>query len=540
MISCSYGQKWNDPSAAKLSTALSIIENMYVDTVNSEQLANDAIRALLQKLDPHSEYMTPEEVKDMNEPLQGNFDGIGIQFNLLSDTLYIVQVIPGGPSEKVGLMAGDRILFVNDTLVAGIKMKNTDVQKKLRGPKGTTVTVKVMRGKNPSLIPFKIVRGQIPLYSLDASYMLDKTTGYIKLNRFAATTYEEFKKAWTELHEQGATNLILDLQDNGGGYLQAAAEITNEFLHRGNLIVYTQGVHQPREDARATLSGSIQSGKVIVLINESSASASEIVTGALQDWDRAVVVGRRSFGKGLVQRPLPFPDGSMIKLTTARYYTPTGRNIQKPYENGNSDLYSLDLIKRYNNGEMLSADSIHFPDSLKYQTLVNKRVVYGGGGIMPDYFVPIDTTRYTAIHRSLIGSGAIQKYAMGYFTKHRETLHDQYPTFADYKSTFEVTPVMLKELLSEYQKEIDADKKETPAVDEEVFLPEDVVVLDAKSLKDFQKSASLIRLQIKALLAQNLWNTSEYFQIINVENDALKRGLDIIRNDKEYNKLLGK
>jgi carboxyl-terminal processing protease len=501
----------------------------------------------------------------MNEPLQGNFDGIGIQFNMLTDTLYVIQVIPGGPSEKVGIMAGDRILMVNDTLIAGVGMKNTDIMSRLRGPKGTKVEVKVMRGASPNLIVFNIVRDKIPIYSLDASYMLDKETGYVKLNRFAETTYNEFMKALKELQDQGMQNLILDLQDNGGGYLNSAIEIANEFLKRGSLIVYTEGVHQRREDAHASMRGSFTDGKLIVLINESSASASEIVTGALQDWDRAVVVGRRSFGKGLVQRPIPLPDGSMIKLTTARYYTPTGRSIQKPYENGNSDSYNMELIQRYNRGEMLSADSIHFPDSLKYNTLENKRMVYGGGGIMPDYFIPMDTSRYTDMHRSLVASGVVNKYVMNYIDRNRTKLLEQYQEFAAFKSQFTITDAMLKELVEMFEKEdFEMIRLSTVSTDEEPILPGDPVEnitlsdpdvsvqvkkkspkrtsakLTALDMEQFEKSKPLIKLQIKALIARDLWNMNEYYQIFNSENDALQKGIEIIENSKEYNKLLGK
>ena len=568
LVSCSYGQgpaSWTlgagDPAMRKLNMAIAAIENLYVDTLNQNKLVNDAIIALLQKLDPHSGYLTPEEVKEMNEPLQGNFDGIGIQFNMLTDTLYVIQVIPGGPSEKVGIAAGDRILRVNDTIIAGVKMKNSDVMSRLRGRKGTTVEVKVMRGNNPNLIPFKIVRDKIPIYSLDASYMLDAKTGYIKLNRFAETTYDEFMEALRELQDQGMKHLILDLQENGGGYLNSAIQITNEFLKRGNLIVYTEGAHQKREDAHASMKGSFEGGKLVVLINESSASASEIVTGALQDWDRAVVVGRRSFGKALVQRPIPLPDGSMIKLTTARYYTPSGRSIQKPYERGDSYSYNMEVIKRYNRGEMASADSIHFPDSLKYHTLVNKRIVYGGGGIMPDYFVPFDTTRYTDMHRSLSASGVLYRFVMNYIDQNRDAMKKQYVDFAAFKSQFNVTEAMLNDLLELFKAEnfemintqSTREEVETMAVEDQINREEVEISiqkseakkrtsakLTAKDRMQFEKSKPLIRMQIKALLARDLWNTSEYFQIINEENDALKKAIGIIENAKEYNQLLGK
>lgn len=573
ITSCSYGQSFGDKASQKVVFSMAAIENLYVDTINKDKLAEDAIIALLAKLDPHSGYLNQEEVKDMNEPLQGNFDGIGVQFNMLTDTLYIVQVVPGGPSEKVGVMAGDRIIMVNDTLIAGVEMKNTDIMSRLRGPKGTVVNLKIKRGNNASLIPFRIVRDKIPIYSLDASYMIDKQTGYIKLNRFAETTYDEFKDALSKLQSKGMKNLILDLQDNGGGYLNTAINIANEFLKRGSLIVYTEGVHQQREDAHATSRGSFMDGKLIVLVNESSASASEIVSGALQDWDRAVIVGRRTFGKGLVQRPIPLPDKSMIKLTTARYYTPTGRSIQKPYENGDTESYNMEVIKRYNSGEMISADSIHFADSLKYNTLVNKRIVYGGGGIMPDYFVPIDTSRFTDIHRALIASGTLNKYIMSYIDRNRERLKGQYSDLAQFKSQFNVSESMLNELLDMFKKEdfeFHRNSKSVQLSEEEItdlqnnnFVMTEAmlkklsnsiqnqavsekeedkkpVVITTSDMTDFEKSKSLIKLQIKALIARDIWDMNEYFQIINDENESLKKAIEIINNSKEYDKLLGK
>ena len=411
-------QRGNNIDARKLQLALYAISNLYVDSTSETKLVEDAIVGMLEKLDPHSTYTDPEETKEMTEPLQGNFDGIGIQFNMLTDTLYVIQVIPGGPSEKVGLMAGDRIIMVDDTLIAGVKMKNTDVMKRLRGPKNTEVRVKVLRGGVPDLIEFKITRGKIPVYSLDAAYMADKTTGYIKLNRFAASSADEFREALEKLKKQGMKNLILDLQGNGGGYLNIAIDLADEFLGKDKLIVYTEGNKQPREEAKSSARGGFEEGRLVVLVDETSASASEIVTGAIQDWDRGVVVGRRTFGKGLVQRPIDLPDGSMIRLTIARYYTPSGRCIQKPYDKtanpdgtlsgeNNLEKYNQELIDRFNHGELMHADSIHFPDSLKYQTKKLARTVYGGGGIMPDFFVPIDTTQYTDYHRNIVAKGVV-------------------------------------------------------------------------------------------------------------------------------------
>lgn len=521
-----------DQSMRKMNMVMYAIENLYVDAIDEEKLTEDAIIALLKELDPHSEYMNKDEVKQMNEPLQGNFDGIGIQFNMLTDTLYVVQVIPGGPSEKVGILAGDRIIEVNDTSI--IKMNNTDVMKRLRGKKGTTVRVKVLRKNLPDLIEFNITRDKIPIYSLDASFMADNKTGYIRLNRFAATTHEEFLKAFNELKAKGMTNLILDLQSNGGGYLNAAIELADEFLGDNRTIVYTEGARQKREDARANKKGVFETGKLVILINEGSASASEIVSGAVQDWDRGVIIGRRSFGKGLVQRPIPLPDGSMIRLTTARYYTPTGRSIQKPYENGDKEQYNRDLIERYNRGEMISADSIHFPDSLKSNTLVNHRIVYGGGGIMPDVFVPVDTTKATSFHRNIVAKGIINKVTMNYVDINRESIKSKYKSFSNYAKNFVVGDDIMQELL----KLAEDDRKENLKNSSQ---PEDTAKQEEdkkKYLEEFEKSKALIALQIKALIARDVWDVSEYLQIINQEDDIYKRALEIINNDSEYNKLL--
>ena len=501
--------------ARKLQLALFAITNLYVDTTSETKLVEDAIVGMLEKLDPHSTYMDPEETKQMNEPLQGNFDGIGIQFNVLTDTVYVIQVIPGGPSEKVGLMAGDRIIEVNDSLIAGVKMKTSDIMKRLRGPKGSEVRVKVKRGDRPELIEYRIVRGKIPVYSLDAAYMADKQTGYIKLNRFAASSANEFREALEKLRKTGMKNLILDLQGNGGGYLNIAIELADEFLEKQRLIVYTKGSKQPREEAHSTARGQFQNGRLVILVDESSASASEIVTGAIQDWDRGVVVGRRTFGKGLVQKPIPLPDGSMIRLTVSRYYTPTGRCIQKPYERGNLDAYHHDLIDRYNKGELMSADSIHFPDSMKYQTLVTGRTVYGGGGIMPDVFIPVDTTRYTDYHRKLVAAGVVNRVAMNYMDRYRAELTKKYPTFAAYKQSFQVDDELLNELTLMGQQ----DKIELVA-------------------EEFERSKALIALQVKALIARDLFDMAQYFQIINEDNPSYLKALEIINSKEHYNRLL--
>ncbi|WP_455628622.1 S41 family peptidase [Parabacteroides chinchillae] len=503
--------------ARKLSMALYAISNLYVDPVNDSKLVEDAIKGILDKLDPHSNYMDPEETKEMNEPLQGNFDGIGIQFNMLTDTLYVIQVIPGGPSEKVGLMAGDRIIMVDDTLIAGVNMKTTDIMKRLRGPKGTEVNVKVQRNNKPELIEFKITRGKIPVYSLDAAYMADKNTGYIKLNRFAASSADEFREALEKLKKQGMKNLILDLQGNGGGYLNIAIDLADEFLGKDKLIVYTEGSKQSREEAKSTNRGGFEDGRLVVLVDEASASASEILSGAVQDWDRGVIVGRRTFGKGLVQKPIPLPDGSMIRLTVARYYTPTGRCIQKPYENGKIEEYQHDLIDRYNRGELMSADSIHFPDSMKYNTLVNKRTVYGGGGIMPDVFIPVDTSRYTDYHRKLVASGLVNRVAMNYLDHNRAEMTKKYHKFPQYKQDFIITDDIMQDLLN-------------MAKEEKIEFNEE----------QYNRSKPLIMLQIKALIARDLYDMAQYFQIINDDNASYQEALRIINDPAAYSTILTK
>ena len=504
-----------DIEARKLQLALYAISNLYVGSTSQTKLVEDAITGMLENLDPHSTYTNPEETKEMTEPLTGNFDGIGIQFNMLTDTVYVIQVVSGGPSEKVGLMAGDRIVEVNDTVIAGVKMSTPEVMKRLRGPKGSEVHVKVKRGEEPQLLDFTITRGKVPVYSIDAVYMADKETGYIKLNRFAASSTKEFKEALSSLCKKGMTQLILDLQGNGGGYLNVPIELADEFLSRGKIIVYTVGNKQKRQDALSTAAGSFEKGRLVILVDEASASASEILSGAIQDWDRGVIIGRRTFGKGLVQRPLPLPDGSMIRLTVARYYTPTGRCIQKPYEKGKGDEYAHDLISRYNRGELMSADSIHFPDSLKAQTLAKGRTVYGGGGIMPDVFVPIDTTFYSDYHRTLVSKGLVNRVAMNYLDKHREELNKKYKKILTYKEKFIVPESLMDELLAMAEEKKISFKKE-----------------------EYNRSLPLIQLQIKALIARDLFDMTEYFYIINDANRTYQEALKLINDEAKYNQIL--
>lgn len=499
----------------KLERSLQLIKNLYVDDVDTEKITEAAVRAMLRELDPHSSYLDKEEVRAMNEPLEGNFDGIGISFNMLTDTLYVMEVISGGPSQKVGIMPGDKFIFVDDTLIAGVKMNNQDVIKKLRGPKGTTVNIKALRRGVPQLMEFRIVRDKIPIYSIDASYMVNDDTGYIRLSRFGATSAEEFRKSEQELRSKGMKNLILDLTGNGGGILQIANEITDEFLANGKLIVYTEGKNQPRYTMNATPKGEFEKGSLVVLVDEGSASASEILAGAVQDWDRGVVVGRRTFGKGLVQRQIPLPDGTMIRLTVAKYYTPTGRSIQKPYEAGNIEAYNRDFMNRYNHGEMFVADSIQMPDSLKYTTLMNKRTVYGGGGITPDYFVPIDTTAGTALHAQLNAKGVINRLSISEVDKNRKSLLKNHPNVDAFKASYQL-PATIEQTLKSM---VEAEKIEWKE-------------------EEFSKSKSLIFTQLKALIARDLYDSSAFYKIINDESDIFREGLDIISNPSRYNNLL--
>lgn len=499
----------------KLLMVENIVNNLYVDNVDEEKIVENAVRGILENLDPHSSYSTKEETTSSQETMQGSFSGIGIQFNMQKDTLYVVQTIAGGPSEKVGILPGDRFIAVDDSIIAGRKLKNTDIMKRLRGPKGTKVNIKVKRGSNAELLEFRITRDDIPLNSIDAVYMADGKTGYIRLSRFAATSYKEFKDAITKLKKQGMQQLILDLTDNGGGYMQIAAQIANEMLNRGNLIVYTQGRKSPRQNLNADGSGTFRTQKVVVMINQFSASASEILSGAIQDWDRGVVVGRRSFGKGLVQREFLLPDSSSFRLTIARYYTPSGRNIQKPYVKGDREDYDKDIIDRYNHGELQSADSIHFADSLKHTTLRLHRTVYGGGGIMPDVFVPLDTTQYTDYHRRLVAKGIIPQFALRYVDKNRADLKAKYPDAQKFIKEFTVTDEMLNNL-------VDAGKAEKVDLDK----------------SQFAKSKEMLRTFVKAAIANDLFSTGAYFQIVNEQNDIYKEALNIINDDARYRKII--
>ena len=496
----------DDSPLRKLNIAEISISNLYVDDVDEQKLVEDAIRGMLSKLDPHSSYMTPKEVKDANEPLSGNFEGIGVQFNMIEDTLLVIQPVVNGPSEKVGIIAGDRIVSVNDSAIAGVKMSKEEIMKRLRGPKGTKVKLGVIRQGIKDRLTFTVVRDKIPVKSVDAVYMIRPEIGYIRIGNFGATTHQEFMEGLKTLRDQGMQHLILDLQENGGGYLKAAVDIANEFLQRGDLIVYTEGRKVPRTEYKADGGGVMRDGKVVVLVDSYTASAAEIVTGAIQDQDRGIVVGRRTFGKGLVQRPLDMPDGSMIRLTIAHYYTPSGRCIQKPYKKGENRDYAMDVINRLKSGELTNADSIHFADSLKYETLRQHRTVYGGGGIMPDEYIPLDTTLYTNYHRELSAKSIVLQQNLRYVDSHRKKLKKEWTSFADYKQRYEVPQTLIDAILKE------GDKQNIKPKDD----------------AELQKTLPYLRLQLKALIARDIWDMSEYFSVYNEENEMVKRALQVI------------
>ena len=497
----------DDAALRKLQLAEMAIYNLYVDSVNQNKLVEDGIRGMIEKLDPHSSYSTAQETKAMNEPLQGSFEGIGVQFNVVQDTLLVIQPVSNGPSERVGILAGDRIVTVNDSAIAGVKMSKEEIMRRLRGPKGSKVRLGIVRRGIKGVLTFVVVRDKIPVKTLDAYYMIRPTIGYIRIGSFGLTTYKEFMEAVAVLKQQGMNDLILDLEENGGGYLNAAVDIANEFLKRNDLIVYTLGRSVPKQEFRADGKGRLLAGKVVVLINEFTASAAEIVTGALQDQDRGEVVGRRSFGKGLVQRPIEFPDGSMIRLTIAHYYTPSGRCIQKPYTKGDAQSYALDIEKRFEHGELYSADSIHFADSLKYKTLRKQRLVYGGGGIMPDYFVPLDTTLYTPYHRQLAARSYLINANLKYVDAHRKTLKQQYPDFGTFLARYEVP----QSLLDDIRKTAEKDK------------------IKPKDEAEWKKSLPQLRLQLKALVARDLWDMSQYFQVVNEANPIVQKALTLFQ-----------
>lgn len=501
-------------SAKKLATAEYVIRSLYADTVNMNRVVEQGIVAMLKELDPHSVYTNASETKALTEPLNGNFSGIGVQFQIVQDTIYVIQTVAGGPSEKVGIVPGDRIISANDTLLAGRKLPDSQIKKSLRGPKGSWVNLKVVRRSEADTLLFRVRRDDIPLYTVDASYMAAPGIGYIRISSFGQTTYNEFQKAATSLKKQGMRDLIIDLQDNGGGYMQPAIEIAETILPSGQTIVYTEGLRQPAQFYRSHGFKQQLADKVAVVLNEYSASASEILAGALQDNDRAAIVGRRSFGKGLVQRPIPFPDGSMIRLTTAHYYTPSGRSIQKPYERGNADSYRNDLKDRYEHGEIFSADSMRIDSTKVYQTLKG-RTVYGGGGIIPDRFVAVDTTGINKYFREVRAKNVINQYVVDYVEQNRKELKKAYPNEKSFIDNFSVTPEMTDAFTALAAK------------------------LGVDGTQEQQQAAKpLIETNVKALIGRDLFTPATYFQIINPLTPTFREALRLIQDDDDYEKIL--
>ena len=522
-----------DMQIRKIIFSQSAISQLYVDTVDIEKMTEDAIRGMLKELDPHSTYTPAKEVERQNEPLNGSFEGIGVQFNINEDTLVVIQPVSGGPSEKVGILAGDMIVTVNDTAIAGVKMSREDIVKRLRGPKDTKVNLGVIRRGVKGVQKFTVTRDKIPVYTIDAYYMIDPTTGYVHISSFGSTTNAEFVKAATFLLASGMKDLVIDLQGNGGGYLQAAVDLSNQFLSNGEMIVYTDGRSVGRHEYHAE-AGKMSINKVVILVNGYTASASEILSGAIQDNDRGIIVGRRTFAKGLVQRPIDLPDGSQIRLTIAHYYSPVGRCFQKPYVKGDKKKYDMDMLDRLNSGELMSADSIHFPDSLKFTT-VGGRTVYGGGGIMPDVYVPLDTTLYTRLHRELAAKSCINSTTLKWIDQNRKQLVKEYEVetyrkarsrqaknkmydpadlrkgFERFKQTFTVPQEMMNILAAKAQ-------------DEHIEYTD----------SEFQATLPMLKVQLKALVARDLWDMSEYYEIINPTNEIYQQGLQALKNEELF------
>ncbi|TNE79970.1 MAG: PDZ domain-containing protein [Bacteroidetes bacterium] len=485
--------------SGRLKEVLSLIDGFYVDTIDQNDIEEKAIAELLKKLDPHSVFIAAKDIQAISEPLEGEFEGIGVEFNVLEDTIYIVNVIPGGPSDKAGLQAGDRIIKVEDTLVAGVQIQNDEVIKKLKGPKGTKVHVSILRHRNEPLMDYEITRGTIPVHSVETAYMMDDKTGYIRLLRFSATTAQEVHEALVKLNEKGMKSLVFDLRGNPGGYLNAATEVADEFLSGDKLIVYTKGRIQPKKEVHARHKGAFEDGKLIVLVDEHSASASEIVSGAVQDWDRGLVVGRRSYGKGLVQEQFELSDKSVVRLTIARYYTPTNRSIQKPYSNG-YDNYQMEVYERWEHGEMEVHDSVKSVDSLRYTT-PSGRYVYGGGGIYPDIFVPVDTSFSRTLVAAIYAKSLQRKFVYHYIDEHKGALK----RFSDAKSFIKLFAWTANDL-AEFKTLMHSEQIEP-------------------SEYDWTRTEDYLLLEMKALLARQLFGVDAYYMVSNKNDKAIDAAL---------------
>lgn len=513
-LNAQYSNRMSDQkeTTQKYATLMQLISYFYVEDVDESNLTEQAIIQVLKDLDPHSVYIPKDEVQRTNEPLQGNFDGIGVQFQIYHDTIVVVSPVVGGPSEKLGIQAGDKIVKINGEDAVGSKINNQYVFDRLRGPRGTKVNIGIYRKNRKDIIDYTIVRDKIPLNSIDATYMVTDEIGYVKLSRFARTSKDEFVEAVAELKKRGMKDLILDLRNNTGGYLDIAFELADQFLSANKLIVYTEGISSPRQDFNSTSQGVFETGKLVIIIDEASASASEIVSGAVQDWDRGIIIGRRSFGKGLVQRPFMLPDSSMVRLTTARYYTPSGRCIQKPYTPG-SDEYYAEVYNRFKHGELVHSDSIKFPDSLRYFTH-NKRLVYGGGGIMPDIFVPIDTSFFSLYYTDALRKGVLNDFIMQYVDANRKELLRTYPDISSFMKGFRKD----QELLNDFVE----------------FGSKNALPRDDKGLEVSGKQITSV---LKGLLARNLYNVSAYFEVIGKDDDDLKQAVQVIQNESLFRKL---
>lgn len=499
------------------SRAMMAFDALYVDTVNMDKLNEVAIKAVLKELDPHSTYLDAEEVSAMQENLGGNFEGIGVRYQMENDTLLVINTVSGGPSEKAGILAGDRIIMVGDSTIAGMKYPTKEIQRRLRGPQGSKVRLGVLRSDEKKMLWFDLKRDKIPVNSIDAFYMAAPGIGYIKLSRFALTTAKEVEDAIESLRNQGMKDIIIDLQDNGGGYLNAAAELAEQFLLDGELVVYTKGRTEGRHNYITRWNKNVFRGRLVIIIDEQSASASEIFAGCMQDVDRGVIVGRRSFGKGLVQRPIELPNGGMIRLTVAHYYTPSGRDIQKPYVKGDQKSYQHDIIDRLHRGELTSADSIHLPDSLLFHTRGGRKV-YGGGGIMPDVFIPLDTTKLSNAHRAVIAKGTMNTFTLNYFKANQAKLKKKMPTLDDFISQkFEITENMVKDFIVQAKKDsVQNDSLETLLTNQ------------------------IFKLHLKAYLANDLYENGAFTRIMNQTNNAFIKALEILAEENKYRSILEK